>query len=55
MHVTQVHQVTSENQFHCTRLYSLNDHLKPLIIALVTVRGPEEEKTCFRTSDKDGK
>ena len=23
MHVTQVHRVTTENQFHCTRLYTL--------------------------------
>ena len=36
MHVTQVHPVTTENQFHCTRLYSDDARVSTRIQAIHT-------------------
>ena len=58
MHVTQVHPVTTENQFHCTRLYikcvtvqnrtifSLSKFPRPLTLQHITHRNRTEDYHC---------
>ena len=46
MHLTQVRPVTSENQFHCTRLYSVHQCRHPLWFLWIVIRRPITTATC---------
>ena len=60
MHVTQVHPVTSENQFHCTRLYKMQDSNFWLFVCtwwgddfrLLPERVPMLPKYCYPIPEK---
>ena len=52
MHVTQVHPVTTENQFHCTRLYATPPSLYVITVQRFLCLRKKGRKTKKRTKEE---